>query len=102
MLWSVFQVVLASPVSNVLLPGSVVNNSRQIHLAFAIFLAFAAYPALKSSPRNYIPVQDWIMGVVGAGIALYGYIFYEKLVDNGLLADDVDKWVALGGPAAAV
>ncbi len=96
-LWSVFQVVLASPVSNMLLPGSVVNNSRQIHLAFAIFLAFAAYPALKSSPRNYIPIQDWIMGVVGAGIALYGYIFYEKLVDNGLLADDVDKWVALVG-----
>ncbi len=96
-LWSVFQVVLASPVSNMLLPGSVVNNSRQIHLAFAIFLAFAAYPALKSSPRDYIPIQDWIMGVVGAGIALYGYIFYEKLVDNGLLADDVDKWVALGG-----
>ncbi len=96
-MWSVFQVVLASPLSNVLLPGSVVNNSRQIHLAFAIFLAFSAYPALKSSPRDYIPVQDWIMGVVGAGIALYGYIFYEKLVDNGLLADDVDKWVALGG-----
>ncbi len=96
-MWSVFQVVLASPLSNALLPGSVVNNSRQIHLAFAIFLAFAAYPALKSSPRNYIPIQDWIMGVVGAGIALYGYIFYEKLVDNGLLADDVDKWVALFG-----
>ncbi len=96
-LWSVFQVVLASPLSNAILPGSVVNNSRQIHLAFAIFLAFAAYPALKSSPRDYIPIQDWIMGVVGAGIALYGYIFYEKLVDNGLLADDVDKWVALGG-----
>lgn len=96
-LWSVFQVVLASPLSNALLPGSVVNNSRQIHLAFAIFLAFAAYPALKSSPRNYIPVQDWIMGVVGAVIALYGYIFYEKVVNNGLLADDVDKWVALAG-----
>ena len=46
-IWSVFQVVLASPMANVLLPGSVVNNSRQIHLAFAIFLAFMAYPALK-------------------------------------------------------
>jgi len=96
-MWSVFQVVLASPLSNALLPGSVVNNSRQIHLAFAIFLAFAAYPALKSSPRTYIPVQDWIMGVAGAFIALYGYFFYEKVVNNGLLADDVDKWVALGG-----
>jgi TRAP transporter 4TM/12TM fusion protein len=96
-IWSVFQVVLASPVSNLLLPGSVVNNSRQIHLAFAMFLAFAAYPALKSSPRNYIPIQDWIMGIVGAGIALYGYIFYQKIVDSGGLADDVDKWFALLG-----
>lgn len=96
-IWSVFQVILASPLSNVLLPGSVVNNSRQIHLAFAMFLAFAAYPALKSSPRGYIPIQDWIMGIVGAGIALYGYIFYQKIVDSGGLADDVDKWFALAG-----
>ncbi|AUQ70495.1 TRAP transporter permease [Phaeobacter inhibens] len=96
-IWSVFQVVLASPVSNLLLPGSVVNNSRQIHLAFAIFLAFAAYPALKSSPRNYIPIQDWIMSIVGAAIALYGYIFYQKIVNSGGLADDTDKWVALIG-----
>ena len=44
------------------------NNARQFHLAFALFLAFAAYPALKSSPRNYIPVQDWIMGLVGAAL----------------------------------
>ncbi|GAA6158079.1 MULTISPECIES: TRAP transporter permease [Ruegeria] len=96
-LWSVFQVVLASPISNVALPGSVVNNSRQIHLAFAMFLAFAAYPALKSSPRNYIPIQDWIMGALGAFVALYGYFFYDKIVNAGGLADDTDKWIALGG-----
>ena len=95
--WSVFQVILASPLSNVILPGSVVNNSRQIHLAFAIFLAYAAYPALKTSPRGYIPIQDWIYAVVGTGIALYGYIFYQKIVDSGGLADDMDKWFALAG-----
>ncbi|WP_411352820.1 TRAP transporter permease [Leisingera aquaemixtae] len=96
-IWSVFQVVLASPLANLLLPGSVINNSRQIHLAFAIFLAFAAYPALKSSPRGYVPVQDWIFAIAGTGIALYGYIFYQKIVDSGGLADDVDKWFALAG-----
>lgn len=96
-IWSAFQVTLASPLSNVLLPGSVVNNSRQIHLAFAMFLAFTAYPALKNSPRNYVPVQDWIMAVAGALIALYGYIFYEKVVASGGLADNVDKWFALVG-----
>ena len=95
--WSVFQVVLASPLSNQLLPGSIVNNSRQIHLAFAIFLAFMAYPALKSSPRDYIPIQDWIMGFLGVFIALYGYFFYDKIVNSGGLADDTDKWFALVG-----
>lgn len=96
-IWSVFQVILASPMSNILLPGSVVNNSRQIHLAFALFLAYAAYPALKSSPRNYIPIQDWLFALIGAAIAMYGYIFYQKIVDSGGLADDMDKWFALAG-----
>ncbi|SLN25767.1 DctM-like transporters [Roseovarius albus] len=95
--WSLFQVLLASPIANYVLPGDVINNSRQIHLGFAIFLAFMAYPALKSSPRHYIPIQDWIMGLLGTVIALYGYIFYQKIVNNGGLADDFDKWVALVG-----
>ena len=96
-IWSIFQVILASPLANYVLPGSVVNNARQFHLAFALFLAFAAYPALKSSPRGYIPVQDWIMGLVGAFVSLYGYFFYDKIVNAGGLADDTDKWVALLG-----
>ena len=95
--WSVFQVLLASPVAPYVLPGDLINNSRQIHLAFAIFLAFMAYPALKSSPRHYIPIQDWIMGLLAAFIALYGYWFYDKIVNAGGLADDVDKWFALAG-----
>ncbi|WP_380057396.1 TRAP transporter permease [Falsihalocynthiibacter sp. SS001] len=95
--WSLFQVLLASPISNYVLPGDVINNSRQIHLAFAIFLAFMAYPMLKSSPRSYIPIHDWIMGLLGAFIALYGFIFYQKIVAAGGLADDVDKWFALVG-----
>ncbi len=96
-IWSVFQVTLASPLANYILPGDVINNSRQIHLAFAIFLAFMAYPALKSSPRDYIPIQDWIMAILGVFTAMYGYIFYTKIVNSGGLADDVDKWFALLG-----
>ena len=95
--WSVFQVILASPLANYILPGDLINNSRQIHLAFAIFLAFMAYPALKSSPRHYVPIQDWVMALVGAFIALYGYWFYDKIVNAGGLADDIDKWFALAG-----
>ncbi|WP_170310694.1 TRAP transporter permease [Leucothrix arctica] len=96
-IWAAFQIILASPASNYILPGDLINNSRQIHLAFALFLAFMAYPALKSSPRHYIPALDWAMASIGAFIALYGFVFYQKIVDAGGLADDVDKWVALAG-----
>jgi len=97
LIWAGFQVLLASPIANYVLPGDAINNSRQIHLAFAIFLAFMAYPALKSSPRHIVPIQDWIMGIAGAAIALYGFFFYQKIVDAGGLADNTDKWVALVG-----
>ena len=95
--WSLFQVLLASPVANYVLPGDLINNSRQIHLAFAIFLAFMAYPMFKSSPRSYVPLYDWVLALAGSFIALYGYFFYEKIVDNGGLADHTDKWFALAG-----
>ncbi|MBN2906857.1 MAG: TRAP transporter permease [Rhodobacteraceae bacterium] len=96
-LWSLFQILLASPVSNLVLPGDLINNSRQIHLAFAIFLAFTAYPAFKSSPRRFVPVQDWVFAGAGAFIAMYGYVFYDKIVQSGGLADNTDKWFALAG-----
>ncbi|MFO7770292.1 MAG: TRAP transporter permease [Roseovarius gahaiensis] len=95
--WSLFQVLLASPISNYVLPGDLINNSRQIHLAFAIFLAFMAYPMFKSSPRSYVPIYDWVLALAGTFISLYGYFFYQKIVDNGGLADHMDKWFALAG-----
>ncbi len=95
--WSLFQVLLASPLANYVFPGDIINNSRQIHLAFAVFLAFMAYPAFKSSPRAYIPMADWALGLIGAFIAMYGFVFYQKIVDAGGLADDMDKWFALAG-----
>lgn len=95
--WSVFQLVLASPFSNHLMSGSLINNSRQIHLAFAVFLAFMAFPALKASPRDHVPIQDWLLGLFGSFMALYGFFFYEKIVNAGGVADDADKWFSLLG-----
>ncbi|MEP5009930.1 TRAP transporter permease, partial [Roseobacter sp.] len=40
---------------------------------------------------------DWMLAVGGAAIAMYGYVFYDKIVNSGGLADDVDKWFALLG-----
>lgn len=97
LLWSVFQVLLASPVAPYILPGDLINNSRQIHLAFAIFLAAMAYPLFKSSPRDRIPYYDWALGIAGAFLAMYGYFFYDKIVANGGLADTTDAYFALAG-----
>ncbi|MFQ1702172.1 TRAP transporter permease [Loktanella agnita] len=97
LIWSVFQVLLASPIAPYVLPGDLINNSRQIHLAFAIFLSAMAYPLFKSSPRDWVPWYDWVLGIGGAFLALYGYFFYEKIVSNGGLADATDAYFALAG-----
>ena len=78
--WSLFQLWIASP-----LPFSLgffaLNDSpsRAIHLAFAIFLGYLLFPASKRSPRNRIPLQDWIMATVGAFCAAYLYLFHAEL-----------------------
>lgn len=97
LLWSLFQVALASPVAPYILPGSLINNDRQVHLAFAIFLSAMAYPLFRSAPRHRVPWYDWILAVGGAFLALYGYIFYEKIASTGGLATQTDAWYALAG-----
>jgi len=78
--WSLFQLWYASPLPFILGFG-VLNDTeaRAIHLAFAIFLTFTAFPALKGSPRDRIPIQDWGMALVGAFCASYIYLFYVAL-----------------------
>ncbi|MGR3321496.1 MAG: TRAP transporter permease [Pseudooceanicola sp.] len=97
LIWSVFQVLLASPWAPYILPSDAINNSRQIHLAFAIFLSAMAYPLFRSAPRDRVPWYDWILAIGGAALALYGYFFYDKIVQNGGLADETDAIAALCG-----
>ncbi len=80
LVWSLFQLWIASPLPFMVGFG-VFNDTeaRSIHLAFAIFLAFTAYPAFASSPRDHIPAQDWLFAVVGAFAAAYLYIFYVSI-----------------------
>ncbi|GAA4532002.1 TRAP transporter permease [Chelativorans composti] len=83
--WSLFQLYIASPLPFTLssLTGLplVLNDTqtRSIHLAFGLFLAFMAYPALASSPRDRVPVQDWIFAILAACTALYISVFYAEL-----------------------
>ncbi len=80
-LWSLYQLWIAQPQLWFAKFIPVMNSSqtRPVHLAFAMLLAFLAYPALKSSPRDRIPIHDWIMAIVGAGCAFYIFLFSRDL-----------------------
>ncbi|MBS3911882.1 MAG: TRAP transporter permease [Hydrogenophaga sp.] len=81
--WSVFQLWIASPLPFSL--GILVFNdteTRAIHLGFAVFLAYMAYPAFKRSPRAYVPITDWVFALVGTFCATYLFIFYNELASR--------------------
>jgi len=81
--WTIFQLWYASPlpfIFNIFVLND--TEARAIHLAFAVFLSFTAYPTFKSSPRDYIPVQDWAVALIGAFCAAYLFIFYEGLANR--------------------
>ena len=96
--WSLFQLWYASPLPFIL-NVFVLNDTeaRAIHLAFAIFLAFTAYPALRSSPRDRIPLQDWALALIGAFCAAYLWLFYDALSDRPGRPTTVDLVVAVAG-----
>ncbi|MEC9482446.1 MAG: TRAP transporter fused permease subunit, partial [Halomonas sp.] len=78
--WSLFQLWIASPLPFMAGFGIFsATEARSIHLAFALFLAYLAYPALQRSPRDRVPVTDWVLAVVAAFTGAYLYIFYEQL-----------------------
>ncbi|MEZ5684675.1 MAG: TRAP transporter permease [Paracoccaceae bacterium] len=81
LLWSLFQLWIAQPQLwfGAWLPVLNSSQTRPVHLGFAILLAFLAYPALKSSPRDRIPLTDWAFAIVGAGCAFYVFLFSRDL-----------------------
>src|SRR6478735_5843305 len=78
--WALFQLWYASPLPYEFNFG-VVNDgqARIVHLAFAFFLAFATFPASKSSPRGYIPITDWVLIALGLCATLYLLVFYNAI-----------------------
>lgn len=96
--WTLFQLWYASPLPFIFNIG-VFNSTdaRAIHLAFAIFLAFTAYPTFKSSPRTYIPVQDWIVALIGAFCSAYLFIFYNELSQRPGMPTQPDLIVSIVG-----
>ncbi|MCG8335747.1 MAG: TRAP transporter permease [Proteobacteria bacterium] len=79
--WSLFQLSLAS----FLILDSI--KVRAIHLAFAMSLTFLSIPFSKKSGKSSgffgsairIPFHDYILAIVGAGLALYIMLDWEGL-----------------------
>ncbi|MCC2110781.1 MAG: TRAP transporter permease, partial [Hyphomicrobiales bacterium] len=87
-IWSLFQIYIASAIPFWLtritgLP-LVLNSdqTRPIHLAFAIALATMAFPLFKSSPRRSIPWYDWGLLVLGIGACLYLVVFKAAIAER--------------------
>jgi len=96
--WSLFQLWYASPLPFLFNVG-IFNSSeaRAIHLAFAIFLAYTAYPAFKSSPRRHVPPLDWLLASVAAFCAAYLFLFYEDLSQRAGITTTLDVVVGCTG-----
>ncbi|WP_394248718.1 TRAP transporter permease [Vibrio profundi] len=96
--WSLFQLWYASPLPFIF-DFAVLNDTqaRAIHLTFAIFLAFTAYPALKNSPRDHIPAMDWVLALAGSFSAAYIYIFYTELAGRSGAPTTLDIVAAVTG-----
>lgn len=83
LIWSLFQLWIASPLPFSLGIG-VLNDTetRSIHLAFAILLAYLVFPAMRSSPRDRVPLADIALGLVGATVASYLFVMYQELAQR--------------------
>ena len=64
-LWSLFQLWYASPLPFVL-GVFIVNDAeaRAIHLGFAVFLGFLAFPALSKDPHGRLPVVSLVLALL--------------------------------------
>ena len=78
--WALAQLWYASPLPFSLGWGLFNDTeARSLHVAFGLFLGFLAFPALRRSPRDYIPWHDWLLAIAGACAALYLVVFYREL-----------------------
>ncbi|MCH8498551.1 MAG: TRAP transporter permease [Marinobacter sp.] len=98
LLWSLFQLWIASPLPFIFNFG-VFNSTeaRSIHLAFATFLAFAAFPMVRGRQVTRVPVYDWVLALAASFSAAYLYIFYSQLATRPGNPSTADLVVALIG-----
>lgn len=96
--WALFQLWYASPLP-FMFDFGVFNDTqaRAIHLSFAVFLAYTAFPAFKRSSRTVVPWHDWLFALVAAFAASYLVIFHSELADRAGAPITMDIVVAVSG-----
>lgn len=96
--WTLFQLWYASPLPITLRIG-IFNDTeaRALHLWFALFLAFVAWPAFAVSPRNRVPWIDWAQAIAGAFAGTYLLVFYSQLATRLGQPTSMDIAVAVTG-----
>ena len=105
-LWSLFQLWISSPlpfwvaeIDSSLQKYVMFNDSmaRSIHLSFAVFLVYLAFPLRKRSPRNRVPLYDWALALIAAFCAGYLFLFYTALSGRQGSPSTFDIVVAIAG-----
>ena len=102
--WSLFQLYIASRIPGMVAQATgmgifanIVAQARYVHLAFAIMLATLAFPLFKSSPRDRIPLYDWVLLILGVGACLYLVVFRFEIADRPGLWTTTDVTVSAIG-----
>ncbi|MEA2049126.1 MAG: TRAP transporter permease [Campylobacterota bacterium] len=78
--WSLFQLYVSSPLVLEFTPWMNGDVVKRIHLIFAGFLAYLSYLPFKNSPKKYIPLTDWIMGILL--VLSIVYLIYSQVWDS--------------------
>ncbi|GGY70486.1 TRAP transporter permease [Marinobacter zhanjiangensis] len=96
--WSLFQLWIASPLPFIVNFG-IFNSTeaRSIHLAFATFLAFTAFPMFRGRHNEHIPWFDWILALAASFSSAYLFLFYDALSERPGAPILQDLIIALGG-----
>lgn len=85
LVWSLFQIWISSPLPYIIdieflrFNG---NQTRSIHLAFAILLVFLSFPRGAKSPRHYVPLSDWTIAIIASFCAAYYFLDYEAISER--------------------
>ncbi len=66
-----------------------------VYLGVGMTTLFLLKPASRKGQRLRVPIYDWLIAVIGAGVCFYAAWHYERLFES--MADNPPEAVAIGG-----